>query len=72
MATRKEHITRVNKARSERKKRLVLDLINGLFVNEDYKKSTGSWNYTKIAKDTGVHRDTVAKIIKKYENKTNT
>ena len=63
MASRKEHITKLNKQTAERNKKLVINIITGMFADE-YKKKSGSWHYQKIAEATNLSRYTVAKIIK--------
>ena len=63
MATRKEHITKLNKEKAEKNKRAVINIITGLFAN-DYKKKSGAWHYQKIADQVGLSSKTVAKIIK--------
>jgi DNA-binding phage protein len=62
MASRSDHMKRVNKAKAEEKKRIVTNLTTGLLAHE-YKKPSGKWNVTKIAKDGGVSRDTVYKYL---------
>lgn len=64
MATRKEHIIKVNKKKGEEVKRKVLNCITGLYAYE-YKKPNGMWNVTKIAKESGVTRDSVYKYLPK-------
>ncbi len=62
MATRKAHMIKINKAKADEKKRIVVNLTTGLLCNE-YKKASGKWNVTKIAKDGGISRDTVYKYL---------
>ena len=66
MATRKENMKRVSKAKEEENRRKILNLITGLYA-DDYKKKSGTWNISKIAKDLSIHRNTVAKHLKQYE-----
>lgn len=63
MATRKEHITQLNRSKGEQNKRAVVNVITGLFA-DDYKKKSGAWHYQKIADQVGLSSKTVAKIIK--------
>ena len=58
--TRKERAISNSKARAEKSKKRVLNLTTGMFA-EDYKKKSGKWDITKIAKDANVSRDTVYK-----------
>lgn len=66
MATRKAHITQLNRTRGEQNKRAVINVITGLFA-DDYKKKTGAWHFAKIAEQVSLSSKTVAKIIKEYE-----
>ncbi len=68
MASRKEHIIRLNKNKGEQNKRAVINVITGLFA-DDYKKKSGAWHFGKIATQVGLSSKTVAKIIKEYEHK---
>lgn len=60
--TRTQHILKINKRRAENSKAKIEGLINGLFSN-DYKKKSGSWHISKIAKDLNLNRDTVSKYL---------
>ena len=65
MATRQEHAIKIAKkkiVKIQRKK--VLNCITGIFAHE-YKKPNGSWNISKIAKDSGTTRPTVMKYLPK-------
>jgi len=53
---------------AEDTKRKVLNVITGIYQN-DYLKKNGSWNVSKIAKDSGTSRNTVMKYIKEYDQK---
>lgn len=44
-------------------RRKILTLVTGIFKDE-YKKKSGEWNISKIAKDSGTSRNTVMKYIK--------
>ena len=62
MASRSEHMKKINKERQEKTKKKVLNCITGMF-KFDYKKKNGDWNISKIAKDSGTSRNTVYKYI---------
>jgi len=64
--TRQENIDKVRTARAEATERKVIQAITGMFA-DDYKKKSGKWNISKIAKEIGVARDSVYKYIEKYE-----
>lgn len=64
MATRQEHAIKIAKKNSEDTKKKVLNCITGIFAHE-YKKPNGSWNISKIAKDSGTTRPTVMKYLPK-------
>ena len=64
MATRQEHAIKIAKKNSEDTKKKVLNCITGMFGHE-YKKSNGTWNISKIAKDSGTTRPTVMKYLPK-------
>jgi len=68
MATRQEHLRKVNREKRERNRKVVINAITGLYADE-YKKKSGAWHYQKIADATGISSKTVAKIIKEYEAK---
>lgn len=64
MATRKEHAKKIHTKLANDTKKKVLNCITGMFAHE-YKKPNGSWNVTKIAKDSGTTRPTVMKYLPK-------
>lgn len=64
MATRQEHAKKIHTKLANDTKKKVLNCITGMFKDE-YKKKDGSWNITKIAKDTGTSRNTVMKYLPK-------
>jgi hypothetical protein len=66
MASRSEHMKKVNKTRQEETKRKVINCVTGMFSNE-YKKANAEWNISKIAKDSGTSRNTVYKYLKEME-----
>ena len=67
LMTRQENIDKVRKARQEKTRRAVLQVITGMFA-DDYKKKSGEWNISKIAKEINVSRNSVYKYINEYEN----
>lgn len=69
MATRLEHIKKVNEDRKAETERKILNCITGL-MQELYKKPNGSWSIAKISKDTNLHRNTISNFLKNY-NETN-
>lgn len=68
MASRKDHMIKVNKDKAKETKRKILNLITGMFKDE-YKKQSGEWNISKIAKESNTARNTVYKYIKEIEDK---
>jgi hypothetical protein len=62
MASRIEHMKKINELRKLDTERKILNCINGMF-KDDYIKPSGKWNIAKICKDTGLHRNTVYKYI---------
>jgi hypothetical protein len=66
MASRKEHMIKVNKDLADETKRKVYNCISGMFAHE-YKKPSGKWNVSKIAKDSGTSRNTVYKYVNEFE-----
>lgn len=66
--TRQERAKANTEAREAKAKAKVINAITGL-MSETYKKLNGSWNISKIAKDTNLHRDTVSKHLKEYLSK---
>lgn len=63
MATRLEHIERVNAEREEISRKKIINTCSGMFANE-YKKKSGAWHIGKIAEDLKMSRNTVAKYLK--------
>jgi len=66
MATRKEHIDKVNQERKQTTRRKILNCVTGLMAN-DYKKKNGTWHYRKIGEETGISTKTIARYIKQFE-----
>lgn len=66
MATRQEHINRVNESRKQTTRRKILNCVKSMFV-DDYKKNSGAWHYGKISEETGISVKTVARYIKQFE-----
>lgn len=64
--TRTERAKSNAKARADKARKTVINAITGLYADE-YKKVNGSWHMGKLVKATGVHRDTVSKYLKQYE-----
>ena len=63
MASRVEHMKKVNEKRKKETDKKIKNCIYGMFKDE-YKKKNGKWNISKIAKDTGLHRNTVYNYLK--------
>lgn len=66
MATRSEHMIKLNEKRASENYKKVVNIITGLF-NDEYKKKSGAWHIGKIADELGLNRDTVSKYIKEYQ-----
>lgn len=64
MATRAEHAKKIAQKKANETKKKVLNITTGMFKDE-YKKPNGSWNISKIAKDSGTTRPTVMKYLPK-------
>lgn len=62
MATRKQHAKKMTAQRVKKAKEKIFNCTKGL-ISFDYIKKDGSWNISKIAKDTGISRTTVYKYI---------
>lgn len=63
MATRLEHIKKVNAEREEATRKKIMNTCSGMFANE-YKKKSGAWHIGKIAKDLHLTEKTVSKYLK--------
>lgn len=63
MASRRLHAIKIHTKLAEDTKRRVLNCITGVYLNE-YIKPNGTWNVTKIAKESGTSRPTVIKYLK--------
>jgi hypothetical protein len=66
MATRKEQAIKMHTKKADMAKKKVFNLIGGMFQGE-YKKKSGEWNVSKIAKESGTSRNTVYKYIAEFE-----
>jgi hypothetical protein len=66
MATRVEQAKKMHKKLADETKRKVYNCISGMFAHE-YKKPSGKWNVSKIAKDSGTSRNTVYKYVNEFE-----
>lgn len=67
MATRKENMIKLNKDKADKAKRVIFGLVSGL-TSFEYKKPSGKWNVSKLAKDAKLARDTVYKYLAEYES----
>ena len=52
--------------KKQKSRKKLLNLIQGMFADE-YKKSDGSWNIYKLAKDTKMSRNTIKKHLKEIK-----
>jgi len=66
--TRQERARANAVKREQESKQKVLNAVTGMFADQEYKKKSGSWNITKIAKDLHMARDTVSKHLKIWES----
>ena len=66
--TRTENMQKIAATKVKTNYKNVVNIITGLYANE-YRKKSGAWHIIKIAQATKLSRQTVSKIIKKYENK---
>ncbi len=66
MATRKEQAIKMHTKKADIAKKKVFNLIGGMFKDE-FKKKSGEWNISKIAKESGTSRNTVYKYIADFE-----
>lgn len=64
MATRKQQAKKMTAKKVKTTKEKIFNCTRGL-IYFDYIKKDGSWNISKIAKDTGTSRTTVYKYLKK-------
>ncbi|RBQ32290.1 hypothetical protein CRU92_00840 [Arcobacter sp. FW59] len=63
MATRQQQAKKMTAKRVKSTKEKIYNCIRGL-ISFDYIKEDGSWNISKIARDTGTSRTTVYKYLK--------
>jgi hypothetical protein len=63
MASRSNHMKKVNKKREDDTRRKVVNILTGLLADE-YKKPNGKFHVLKVAKDSGTSRNTVYKYLK--------
>ncbi len=64
--TRKERAISNSQKRAEQAKRKVANMITGMFADE-YKKKSGEWNITKLAKELKMSRNTVTKYLQEIK-----
>ena len=67
MATRQQNMAKINNKRKEDCRRVIVGLITGL-TSFEYKKPSGEWNVSKLAKDTKLTRPTIYKYLAEYES----
>jgi len=65
--TRSENARKVHKIRNEATYKNVVNVMTGQYA-EQYMKKNGAWHIGKISKVLNMHRETVSKYIKQYEN----
>jgi len=64
--TRKERAISNAKAKAEKTRKAVLNVVTGMFADE-YKKKSGAWHIGKISQATGVNEKTVSKYLKEFQ-----
>jgi len=64
--TRQERAISNSKAKAEKARKAVINIVTCLFPNE-YKKKSGAWHIGKIAEATGLHRTIASKYIKQLQ-----
>jgi len=63
MATRLEHIAKVNAEREETTRKKIMNTCSGMFADE-YRKKSGAWNSVLLAKELNLDPRTVRKYLK--------
>lgn len=66
MATRQQQCKKMTAKRVKTTKEKIFNCTRGL-ISFDYIKEDGSWNISKIAKDTGTSRTSVYKYLKEIK-----
>jgi len=61
--SRQEGAKKAREKRMADTKRKILSIVTGMF-KDDYKSKNGTWNVSKIAKDSGTSRNSVMKYLK--------
>lgn len=64
--SRSNNMKKVNKKQVDETRKKVFNCLTSMFV-DDYKKRSGDWNITKIAKDSKTSRNTVYKYLDEFE-----
>ena len=64
--TRTARVKKNAQIKKQKSREKLLNLIQGMFADE-YKKSDGSWNIYKLAKDTKMSRNTIKKHLKEIK-----
>jgi len=67
LMTRQENMKKQTKLKAEATRKKIINTITGMFA-DDYKKKSGEWNISKIAKEINVSRNSVYKYIKEFED----
>jgi Fic family protein len=71
MATRLEHIKKVNQNRSNKVKIAINTVLGDMFVQDQIKYKNGNYKISAIAELTGISRQAVSKYLKEMERLTN-
>ena len=67
MATRQEHIAKVNENRVIQNNNKIKAVLDDIFLQEQIKFKNGKYRIGKIAELTNLHRETVSKYLKEFD-----
>ncbi len=67
MATRQEHIKKVNENRIIKNRNKIKAVLDDIFLQDDIKFKNGKYRVGKIAEITEIHRETVSKYLKEFD-----
>lgn len=66
LATRQEHIEKVNKNREQQNRNKIKAILDDIFLQDNIKFKNGKYRIGEIAKIAEIHRETVAKYLKEF------
>lgn len=67
MATRLDHINKVNENRIIKNKNKIKSILDDIFLQDEIKFKNGKYRIGKIAEIAELHKETVSKYLKEFD-----